>query len=187
MDQYMNTLESMKEALFDQGFKAKHQDTVKTLFKVLENVVLKPEDPKVRSLPKSNKSVQQKILDVPTAVQFLQITGFNFNGDMITLDEPKNLVAINEGLDCINAHIVSLGGEVKVETQFDPTKQARSTTAEVIKPPGLSKAEEDKYDPTKVGDMIEQVKRQREQALEGKLTDRQIKVINGNNSGANLK
>ena len=38
------------------------------MFKVLENIISKPGDPKVRSLPKTNKSVQQKILDVPTAV-----------------------------------------------------------------------------------------------------------------------
>ena len=33
------------------------------------------------------------------------------------------------------------------------------TTADIIKPPGLDKAEEDKYDPTKVSEMIEFIKK----------------------------
>lgn len=39
-------------------------------------------------------------------------------------------------------------------------------------PGGLDKGEEDKYDPTKVGEMIEFIKKQRESQWEGKIADR---------------
>ena len=47
---------------------------------------------------------------------------------------------------------------MKVETQFDATKATKMTTAESLKPPGLDKAEEDKYDPTKVTEMMAFIK-----------------------------
>lgn len=94
---------------------------------------------------------------------------------------------LQEGLDSINAHVVSLGGEVKSAGDFDPTKSHKSTTADSMMPIRLGKEEEDKYDPTKVSDMIEQIKKQRESQLEGRINDRQIKVINTTSSGVNLK
>jgi hypothetical protein len=47
----------MKKAVWDKGHEKEHQETVKTLFKVFENLILKPDDVKVRSLPLANKSV----------------------------------------------------------------------------------------------------------------------------------
>lgn len=52
------------------------------------------------------------------------------------------------------------------------------TTAERAPPVQLKEGEQDKYDPTKIGDMIEKIKKERLEALEGVITDRQIKVIN---------
>lgn len=61
-----------------------------------------------------------------------------------------DLSILSDGLESINAHVVSLGGEIKSATDFDPTKAAKSSTAEVPKFLSLDKGEEDKYDPTKV-------------------------------------
>jgi len=55
----------MKINVYDKDMKQQHQDTIKTLHKVLDNLILKPTDVKVRSLPVTNKSVQTKILAVP--------------------------------------------------------------------------------------------------------------------------
>lgn len=57
----------------------------------------------------------------------------------------------------------------------------------MMKPIGLEKGEEEKYDPTKVSNMIEFIKKERESQLEGKIADRQIKVFNSTGTGANLK
>ena len=74
---------------------------------------------------------------------------------------------------------------------FDPTKTHVSKVtgdgSKFIKPPGLSKEQEDAYDPTKMIDMIEKVKKDRENALETKIADRQITVINYIKSGDNMK
>ena len=71
----------LKNKLYDQGNKSAHQDSVKTLFKILENLQLKPNEMKVRSLPKTNKSVQDKILAHDDACAFLQLINFDFSGD----------------------------------------------------------------------------------------------------------
>ena len=47
----------MKSDLYEKGDKQAHQDSVKTLFKIIENLILKPTEPKVRSMPKANKMV----------------------------------------------------------------------------------------------------------------------------------
>ena len=98
----------------------------------------------------------------PQAVKFMETAGFDFSGDVIELKVLNN-VLIADGLDQINIHIVSLGGKVAVESNFDPTKQYKISNAEdKFKPPGLGKEEEDKYDPTKVGDMVMFIKKERE-------------------------
>lgn len=62
---------------------------------------------------------------------------------------------------------------------FDPTKSQKilNTGEKFSKPPG-GDADDDKYDPTKVTQMIEEEKRRRLKQLEGKQADRQIKIIN---------
>ena len=76
---------------------------------------------------------------------------------------------------------------MSVPIAFDPTKSQRTlnTGEKLAKPPG---ADDDRYDPTKISTMIEEEKRRRAKELEGKQSDRQIKIINTNASkGTNLK
>lgn len=136
----------------------------------MENLQLKPTDMKVRSLPKANKSVQEKILAHDDACAFLQLVNFEFSGEQISL-RSYDEVLIQLGLDAINDHIVSLGGQVSVPIAFDPTKSQRTlnTGEKFAKPPG---ADEDRYDPTKMSTMIEEEKRRRAKELEGKQSDR---------------
>ena len=54
---YSSALDQLKANVYDNDMKQQHQDCVKTLFKILENLILKQDDPKERSLPKANKSV----------------------------------------------------------------------------------------------------------------------------------
>lgn len=147
---------------------------------------MKPTDMKVRSLPKTNKSVQEKILAHDDACAFLQLVGFDFSSDQINLRVYDGVV-IQMGLDAINDHIVSLGGQVNVAVNFDPTKSQKflNTGEKYALPPG---GEDDKYDPTKVSNMIEEEKKRRKKALEGKQADRKITIINtSTKSQANLK
>mmetsp|Transcript_3420 Transcript_3420/g.5793 ORF Transcript_3420/g.5793 Transcript_3420/m.5793 type:complete len:146 (-) Transcript_3420:251-688(-) len=52
---------------------------------------------------------------------------------------------------------------------------------------GPSKEEEDKYDPTKVIDMINKIRRDREAQLEGKIADKNIQVFNSMANQQGLK
>ena len=80
-------------------------------------------------------------------------------------------VIIQLGLDSINDHIVSLGGQVSVAPSFDPTKSQRilNTGETLARPPG---GDDGRYDPTKVSMMVEEEKKRRMKAMEGKQNDR---------------
>lgn len=65
---FSSALDQLKANVYDNDMKQQHQDCVKTLFKILENLILKQDDPKVRSLPKANKAVQTKVLAYPQAI-----------------------------------------------------------------------------------------------------------------------
>ena len=60
---------------------------------------------------------------------------------------------------------------------FDPTKSQKflNTGEKYAMPPG---GDDDKYDPTKVTGLIEEEKKRRKKALEGKMADRKITIIN---------
>lgn len=159
------------------------------MFKVLENLLNKPDDIKVRSLPKTNKSVQEKVLAHKPAIKFLETAGFDFSKPDVAEVQDYNAILFQEAMDEINAHIVSLGGKVEVQGAFDPTKASRSNAMgdKYNKPPGLSAEEEDKYDPTKVQSMIDFIKRERESQLEGKIEDRNMRILNAQKDGSSLK
>ena len=59
--------------------KKQHQDSVKTLHKVIENIAVNPGEDKYTNLPKGNKGVQEKILAHREAVSFLERAGFDFS------------------------------------------------------------------------------------------------------------
>lgn len=55
--------------------------------------------------------------------------------------------------------MTDLGGQIKAAQEFDATKGFKMSTADSFKVPvSLQKGEEDKYDPTKIGDMITFIK-----------------------------
>jgi hypothetical protein len=89
------------------------------------------------------------------------------------------------GIDTIQMHIVELGGKVETVSTFDATKQFKVTTTgdKFTKPPGLDQEEEDKYDPTKVSQMTDFIKKERMAQLEKNVADREIKVFNSQGSG----
>jgi len=76
------------------------------MFKVLENLLSKPDDMKVRSLPKTNKSVQEKILAHAGAVKFLETAGFDFSKPDVAEIHAYNGALFQEALDVINDHVL---------------------------------------------------------------------------------
>ena len=91
-DEDAKRLTAMKDALNkikNEADNQGHKDSVNTLHKVIENLILKPMDNKVRSLPKTNKGVQNKILAHPGAVEFLKNAGFDFDSSTEVIELKK--------------------------------------------------------------------------------------------------
>jgi len=55
--------------------------SVNTLFKIINNIINSPLDPKFRKLPKENEAVRNKVLNHNGAVEFLKIAGFDMDAD----------------------------------------------------------------------------------------------------------
>jgi hypothetical protein len=67
---------------------------------------------------------------------------------------------------------------VETPSNFDATKQSKSNTTgeKYSKPPRLHKEEKDKYDPAKVYEMTEFIKKQRFGLLEKTVESRDLKI-----------
>lgn len=76
----------MKTEVYDVGKKDEHKDSVKTMFKILDNLLQNPSEGKYRSLPKTNKAIQNKILLFKWIVKFLELVGFNFSASETTAE-----------------------------------------------------------------------------------------------------
>ena len=70
---------------------------------------------RVRSLPKTNKGVQEKILAHGPAVRFLEHAGFSFDHPDVASLREYNKKLFSEAQDEINDHIVYLGGNVSYQ------------------------------------------------------------------------
>jgi hypothetical protein len=60
-------------------------------------------------------------LNVKTAVSLLKKVGFNFesNPEFVVIDKVDDNIVL-AGIDSLNAHIMSLGGNVQQNPAFDP-------------------------------------------------------------------
>lgn len=59
----------------------KIKTSVNTLFKVVNNILGAPLEPKYRKLPKENEKVRAQVLSHSGAVGFLMIAGFDMDSD----------------------------------------------------------------------------------------------------------
>ena len=87
---------------------------------------------------------------------------------MHKFEEPKVVAA----LDAIKEHIVNLGGTVEAEGKAEVGGRAEHNILQ--KMPGIDDADREKYNPTKVMDVIEKIKKERDAMLEKKVDDRRI-------------
>jgi hypothetical protein len=83
---------------------------------------------KYRRIPKTSKSLQEKVLKHKMAVKFLLTAGFQENDEAIHMDQLDHN-RLREGNASIEKFVQSLGASVQVDTQFDPYAAAISSTA----------------------------------------------------------
>ena len=111
------------------GSPGQHRETVQTLFKIIANLITKGLDPSVRRFNKSNKAIQAKILAFPSAVSFLSMVGFDFEGspEAVELNDYRREV-LDDALYALELHIINQGGQMQSETSFDPYKSSIART-----------------------------------------------------------
>jgi len=81
------------------------------MFKIIDNLLQNPNEGKFRTLPKTNKAIQNKIMAFKWLVKFLELVSFNFSASYTNADLTNySLPVLNKALDSINEHVVSMGG-----------------------------------------------------------------------------
>jgi len=81
------------------------------MFKIIDNLLQNPNEGKFRTLPKTNKAIQNKIMAFKWIVKFLELVSFNFSASDTNADLTNySLPVLNKALDSINEHVVSMGG-----------------------------------------------------------------------------
>lgn len=68
-------LESALQQLFDKNFDADTKMAIVTMIKIIDNILSKPNDPKVRTLKLSNAVIKKKIVSRPGAGTLMMICG----------------------------------------------------------------------------------------------------------------
>jgi len=94
---------------------------------MLVNIITSPLDQKFRRVPKSSKSLQEKVLPYKNAMKFLFVAGFLEDNEAIYMDgfDHHRTGDANRALE----HFVeSMGAKVAVNSAFDPYKASVSST-----------------------------------------------------------
>lgn len=93
------TCESALQTLFSSYFTSDIRDCTLTLIKIIDNIVSKPGDDRVRSIRLNNPNIQKKIASKNGAVDFLIACGFTGQG--LSVDEKLVLLPHNESVESL--------------------------------------------------------------------------------------
>jgi hypothetical protein len=81
--------------------------TLTILLKVLSNVIENPENPRFRSLHKTNKALSQNLFPHQDAVAFLCACGFEESNEGVQLPEGADLKLVDEALNSVHTALVA--------------------------------------------------------------------------------
>lgn len=151
--------------------------TLKTLTKIIENLILNPMEPKFRSLNTTKKPVQEKLLRFKSIVSILLLCGFEDKGEEYLIKGyPSNI--LKDVQDSIVAQLQSNSEKfgVTVKSSFNPYAESVSSTAGQRITSG--KTEESIYNPNYIDQMIQEEMKFKKRLMERTVEDREIKVFN---------
>ena len=94
----VSALEAALDVVLAHNFDADSKSTISTLIKILDNIVSKPADNKMRTLKLNNKAFQQQIVTRKGGIEFLLACGFAIVSDppLLSRVQEERLVLINE-------------------------------------------------------------------------------------------
>ena len=175
--------ESQMDCLLNLGHEirdeAERRAVIDLLNKVIGNILRDAMEPKFRTLKKANKGVQERILKFKNAVRFLTQAGFTDNAEAFvaeSLDTERLGIAQKAIVD----FVTSLGADMQAASGFNPYQSAVTSTAGMTNTQIIEKATKgeirSKLDLQ--NEEIARLKREKVEAYEGRLDDREIEVYN---------
>jgi len=102
--------------------------TLTILLKVLSNVIENPENPRFRSLHKTNKALSQNLFPHQDAVAFLCACGFEESNEGVQLPEGADLKLVDEALNSVRAAL-GPAGKSAVDQIMEAVKGAGAFSA----------------------------------------------------------
>jgi hypothetical protein len=162
----------------DAESRATLRATIELLYKILNNIVGQPLEPKFRKISKAKEVLQKKIFKFKSAVNFLKVCQFTETSTDLELNVFDN-PHLMECLEGIQEFIANMGG--KTGQEFNPYQASFSKTTgekhlfEIL---GLEKKEHKHVTMTEEMDAI---KKERMDALEKFVEDREVTVFNNQN------
>lgn len=161
-------------------------NSLKTLIKILSNIVNDPLEEKFRSLDTTKKAMQEKILKFKTLCDYLVVCEFEDKGTVFLLrGYPKE--KLSTALECITSEL-KLNAEkfgVKIKSNFNPYAESITSTTGSKVTAGPSAGSQ--YDPSYVDKMIEEEKKLKKTLMERKIENREVKVFNSKSGNQELK
>lgn len=171
-DESAATLQSLMGAIDKNQLRL----TVELLHKMVSNIAQQPLEPKFRRVPKTSKSLQEKVLPYKHALHFLKLVGFEENAEAVFLDA-YDKDRLDDGLRAMEHFVEGMGAKVKSNSDFDPFKMSVSSTTAMSTADVIGQNNHK----SKLDVQLEEtarLKREKIQNYEGKLDDREIEVYN---------
>jgi hypothetical protein len=160
--------------------------TLKTLTKILENLIINSMEPKFRSLNATKKPVQEKLLKYTSIVSFLKLCGFEDKGsEYVVRGYPAE--RLQAGHDSILAQLKENSTKfgVTIKSGFNPYAEG------IISRAGnkicSGKDETSVYNPNYIDQMIQEEMKFKKQLMERTIQDREIRVFNTQSSTSNIQ
>jgi PUB domain len=160
--------------------------SLKTMITILSNLVQNPMEPKYRSLDKTKKPIQEKILNFQSLVEFLKCCGFEDKDNELLLKGFPGEV-LNKALDSIyeELKVNEQAFGVKVSSSFNP--YAENIVSRAGKGVSSEGGDSNTYDPAFVDKMIQEEKKFKRKLMERKVEDREIQVFNSLSNTSDFK
>ncbi|CAI2366893.1 unnamed protein product [Moneuplotes crassus] len=151
--------------------------TLKTLTKIIDNLIKNPWEEKYRSLNTTKVAIQEKISCYQNICNFLSVCGFEDQGDSLTIKGYQGDV-LNKAFNAIHNELKENQERfgVKVRSNFDAYQEGTfSTTGNKL---SSGPAETSQYNPEYINKLIEQEKKLKQKLMERKVEDRDLVVFN---------
>ncbi|KAF7267653.1 hypothetical protein GWI33_019142 [Rhynchophorus ferrugineus] len=91
-----------------QNSQDESKETVRVLLKIIENILNDPQNPKIRTLQKTNANISKKIMQINGGCLCLKLMGFNENDQCFTLPLMSDLSPLKDAKETLSIWLESI-------------------------------------------------------------------------------